>query len=161
MPTYYDEIAKGYDELHREEQEEKLKLMTSSIQLDQDDYILDVGCGSGFAESFFKGKYVGVDPSRELLKKADGNVVQGVAEKLPFKDDVFDFILCVSSLHNFDNPRKGIEEMKRVGKERFVITVFRRGSDKGKVEALRELINDYLEVQMVVEQKNDYIYFCT
>lgn len=158
-PVYYDEIAKGYDELHGEEQLRKLGLISSSVDLNPDDLLLDVGCGSGLAFDFFDCKYVGLDPSFELLKRSEGFVVQGVAESLPFRDDVFDVVLCVSAIHNFDDPVRAVEEMLRVGKDRFVITVFKKG-DESKVSRLVGLVEDFFDVQIRLEDEHDLIFFC-
>lgn len=157
---YYDGIAKGYAELHGEEQMRKIELIGNSLEPLPEEWLLDVGCGSGAAFDFMECRYVGLDPSLELLKQAHGPVVRGVAEKLPFKDDVFDIVICVSAFHNFEDPEKALDEMKRVCKGRIVVTVFKKGSDRKKVDNLVGIIEDKTDVQMVLEDEHDFIFFC-
>ena len=45
--SYYDEIATGYDALHKEEQLQKLLLMLDALEVSDADSVLDVGCGAG------------------------------------------------------------------------------------------------------------------
>src|SRR3990172_12930956 len=56
---------------------------------------LEIGVGSGrFAQPL--GAKIGIDPSRNMLKFAKERgiqVIQGVGENLPFKDNTFDFVL--------------------------------------------------------------------
>ncbi len=160
VETYYDQIASSYNQLHGEEQRRKLKHISDFISEEKDDYLLDVGCGTGLAQDFFDCNYYGIDPSFELLKKANGNVVQAKAERIPFENSIFDIVLCVSAIHNFQNSNKAIREMKRVGKDNFVITVLKKGINEEKVERLIELLNEEFIVDEKVEDKHDYIFFC-
>lgn len=41
--NYYDAIAVGYDELHKQEQRRKLKLILNHFQYDNNEFLLDVG----------------------------------------------------------------------------------------------------------------------
>ena len=45
--NYYDKIAKGYEELHKEEQLKKIKLIKTILKVNPTDKLLDVGCGTG------------------------------------------------------------------------------------------------------------------
>jgi ubiquinone/menaquinone biosynthesis C-methylase UbiE len=51
--TYYDGIAKGYDRLHKQEQQRKLKVILPHLQIKPTDMFVDVGCGTGVAFPFF------------------------------------------------------------------------------------------------------------
>jgi len=64
---YYDETAKGYEELHGEEQRKKLRIISDYLNVKNDDKLLDVGCGPGYTSEFFNCKIMGIDPSQELL----------------------------------------------------------------------------------------------
>ena len=157
--NYYDSISDGYDELHKEEQFRKMQIISNELKLEPDDYLLDVGCGSGFSLDFWGCKRIGIDPSKELLKKCESPTKQGVAEDLPFKDNEFDIVTCVSAIHNCSDFSKALDEIKRVGKNKFVITLFKKG-DKEKVSEIKKLINDKFEVEKVIEDTHDTIYFC-
>jgi ubiquinone/menaquinone biosynthesis C-methylase UbiE len=52
-PNYYDAIAKGYDKLHKQEQQRKLKVILPHLEIKPTDMFVDVGCGTGVAFPFF------------------------------------------------------------------------------------------------------------
>ena len=88
--------------------------------------VLDVGCGRGVDAIKIAqkgGKPVGLEPSRTMLDHGHkciseaGNtvaLVQGIGENLPFKDGVFDWVVCKGALDHFPNPHKAVEEISRV-----------------------------------------------
>ena len=103
---YYGFIANGYNELHSEEQLNKLLIIKNSIKISKNTKILDVGCGTGIS-SQFDCFVVGIDPSMSLLKlNKNSKKIIGLAEGLPFKEDSFDYVVSVTSLHNFNNIKK-------------------------------------------------------
>lgn len=156
--TYYDQIAPGYDELHKEEQLKKLNFISKHVKLDGKG--LDVGCGTGISTNFFNCK-VGVDPSEELLKIAKKNYpeikfTKANAEHLPFKDNEFDFVVSITAIQNFDNIEKGLREIKRVGK-RFVLSFLKKS---GRRDMIERLIKSVFDVRQKVEEEKDIFYFC-
>jgi ubiquinone/menaquinone biosynthesis C-methylase UbiE len=94
--------------------------------------VLDVGCGNGrhTAEICRWGcRAVGVDVSVQELKMAKyvlgrstsgdeevgrGDFLAADAENLPFKDGVFDRIVCTEVLEHIQDDRAGIKELVRV-----------------------------------------------
>ena len=153
---YYNQIAKSYNELHLEEQSGKLSIIKSSIKTGKNTKILDVGCGSGIS-SQFDCFVVGVDPSIGLLKQNSHSKILSVAENLPFKNNSFDYVISVTSIHNFKNIKKSIHEIKRVGKENFVFSVLKKS---GKFDFIEKLIQKSFEVEKAVEEDKDTIFFC-
>ena len=77
---------------------------------------LEVGVGSGrFAAAL--GVEVGLDPAREplgLARLRGVRVVQGVGERLPFRDGVFGGVLVVVTLCFADDPQMLLAEARRV-----------------------------------------------
>ena len=157
---YYDTIASGYDELHREEQLKKYRLVMQHFDIGKDDRLLDVGCGTGLFSEVFVCRITGIEPSWEMLreKKTSDNAdyAQGQAEHLPFKEEAFDVVVCVTALHNFQKPRKALEEMRRVSKGRGAITIMRKAK---KAEELRILVEEMFKIEKVVEEDKDCILF--
>lgn len=155
--TYYDQIATGYEELHREEQEKKIALIKNKIKFQSSWKILDIGCGPYFGD--FQGFVIGIDPSRELLKKAKKKipVIQGKGEFLPFANNCFDVVLSLTALQNFNNIEKGIQEMKRVAKDLVIITVLKRSP---KIEQIEKLIPEYFTKIQIIEEDKDILFFC-
>ncbi len=93
--------------------------------------ILDIGCGLGNKTYFLeKNNYlVGCDISLGCLKKAKEHnsllAVNSDAEKLPFRNQVFDVVICSEVLEHLINPQNVINEIKRVAKKdaRIILTV--------------------------------------
>jgi len=77
---------------------------------------VEIGVGSGrFAEPL--GIKIGVEPSkrmREIAQKRGIQVLDGVAEELPFDDAGFNFVLMVTTVCFVDNIRKALLEAHRV-----------------------------------------------
>ncbi len=157
---YYDIIAPGYDELHKEEQLKKYRIIQKNLGIGEENTLLDVGCGTGFSSEIFNCRIIGIEPSREMVKKnktsENSELFQGRAEHLPFKDGIFDVIICVTAIHKFENPRKALEEMKRVGKGKGAITILKKAK---KAKELRTLVQDFFNIDKVVEEDKDSILF--
>lgn len=157
--TYYDHIAQGYEELHREEQMSKLKLVLERTNYDKTSKLLDIGCGTGLSSMLFNCQKIGIDSSLELLKQAKQRmpVVQGKAENLPFKDNSFDITICLTALHNFDDPQRALLEMKRVCTGKFIISILKRAKN---FDDLMKLVNNTFNVKELLEEPRDIILFC-
>lgn len=134
----YNEIAKGYDELYKEEQLEKLKIISKYFK--PKGLMLDLGCGTGFAMEYFGVDSIGVDNSIELLKLGKGKRVCAKAENLPFKDDCFDCVICLTAVHHM-NVERVITEVKRVCKGYTCFTVLKK-SNKAK-DIAKSLVNAF------------------
>lgn len=88
---------------------------------------LEVGCASGYmiseiAKKHPKVKFHAIDAYAEAIKFAKGRYPQikftkAEAEKLPFKNNQFDLILCYETIEHVRDPRKAIREMRRVLKK--------------------------------------------
>ncbi len=157
--AYYSGIAQGYEELYREEQLGKLKVVLERLPYCKTDRVLDVGCGTGLSSLLFTCQKFGVDPTFELLQQAKARmpVVQGVAEQLPFRDNSFDIVVCLTALHNFTDPLRALLEMKRVGTGRFAISILKRAKD---CEGLMKMVSRTFKVKEMLEDPKDFILFC-
>mgnify|MGYP000884142628 CR=1 FL=1 len=77
---------------------------------------IEIGVGSGrFASPL--GIKLGVDPSsrmRKIAQKRGIEVIEGVAESLPFDNERFDFVLMVTTICFLDNVESALIEVYRV-----------------------------------------------
>ena len=96
----------------------------------QNKLLLEVGVGSGrnakpLLEKI-KSCFIGLDLTREMLNNArnkllayrqHSELILGDAEHLPFVAEAFDAILCMSTMHHFEDQEKTIEDYGRLLKE--------------------------------------------
>ncbi len=149
----YNETASGYDELHKEEQLKKLNLISKYLNVKKTDRLLDIGCGTGISTNYFKCSAVGIDNSEEMIKNGKGNLIHGKAEKLPFGDNSFDIILCITAVHHF-KLNKFIEEVKKIIKQngKIAITILKKSP---KLEYIRsKLIYEFSLLKEINESKD-------
>jgi ubiquinone/menaquinone biosynthesis C-methylase UbiE len=133
VSSYYDEIASGYDELHKEEQLEKLEFISSLNLIYKGDRLLDVGCGTGFSLDYFSGvRAVGIDPAKKLLEQYCGEqkTLLASAEELPFSNEYFDIIISLTAMQNFSDISKALKEIKRCGKDKFILSMLKNSSKR-------------------------------
>jgi ubiquinone/menaquinone biosynthesis C-methylase UbiE len=164
--SYYNEIASGYNQLHQDEQLKKLETMWQvgrSMNLFENvSTILDVGCGTGISSDFFaekKLKVTGIDPAEKLLEqnvRKISKLITAPAELIPFKDNAFDLVISVTAIQNFDNLQKGLDEIKRVGNKRFILT-FLKGVKKKEI--IDEAILNTFNVTRIISDEKDTYYF--
>jgi ubiquinone/menaquinone biosynthesis C-methylase UbiE len=118
----YDSIADVYDQRYtRSEYGPVLELLLKFVDTSSN-RILEVGCGTGYwLNELGKHKHSvnGVDPSIEMLqmarqKQSGANLIQGLAEALPWHNASFDRLFCINSFHHFTNQKGFIEEVRRV-----------------------------------------------
>lgn len=155
MPNYYNQISKGYNELHKEEQLKKLSIIKNNIKIKNHNLLLDVGCGTGIS-SDFNCKVIGIDQSIELLKQNNKNKILAKAENIPFKNNIFDFVISVTSIHNFKDIEKSLEEIKRVGKNNFIFSIFKKSKNINKI---KNLIKKHFKIKKIIEDDKDFLFF--
>ncbi len=157
----YNNIAQGYDELYGEEQKKKAKIILKNIELKKDDKLLDVGCGTGISTELFECNKIGIDPGEKLVLQANKriNAIIGKGEKLPFEDKSFDKIVCITAIHNFDDYKKGIKEMKRVCKNdgKIIITILKKST---KSHDIKKEIEKQLNIEKEIDEEKDIILIC-
>tara|TARA_Y100000310_G_C20168326_1_gene572436 strand:+ start:84 stop:578 length:495 start_codon:yes stop_codon:yes gene_type:complete len=157
---FYNNIAPGYNELYAEEQRIKLKIIKENLDIKNKDLLLDVGCGTGLS-SDFDCNVIGIDPAIELLqqnKKPINKNILATAENIPFKDNAFDKVISVTSMHNFDDIVKGMQEMKRVGKNDFVFSILKKSAVYKLIE---KEINENFNIRKIIDDKKDSIFICS
>jgi ubiquinone/menaquinone biosynthesis C-methylase UbiE len=111
------------EEHHSDITEQTLAFM----DIQPEDRILDLGCGTGWASRRMArvavaGDVVGLDVADEMLRRAEHessafrNVryVWGSAEKIPEADNAFSKVLSVESFYYYADQGKALDELRRV-----------------------------------------------
>ncbi|WP_455277130.1 class I SAM-dependent methyltransferase [[Eubacterium] cellulosolvens] len=98
---------------------------------------LDVGVGTG-RFSFPFGIKIGIDPSKMMgliAKKRGINIICGVGELLPFRKEIFDFVLIVTTICFVKEPLITLKEIKRILKigGSIIIGFIDKNSELGKL----------------------------
>jgi ubiquinone/menaquinone biosynthesis C-methylase UbiE len=124
---HYDQQAEIYNVQYTGEQNAKIEELLKFMNLEPSDFVLDLGCGTGFLFPYVAQKVkivAGLDVSQKALKEAKeraklfANVclVRADADNSPFIDNVFDKIFAVTVLQNMPEPKVTIIEIKRTSK---------------------------------------------
>ena len=142
---YYNKIAKGYNELHKQEQLKKINIIKKLIK--PKPLALDIGAGTGISSKPFKA--IALDPSINMLKQYKGIKIVAKAENLPFKDNTFNTIISVTALHHSDI-KKSLKEIKRVSKKDAKISITILKKSKIRLTKFKK-----------IEEKKDFIYYKT
>jgi demethylmenaquinone methyltransferase/2-methoxy-6-polyprenyl-1,4-benzoquinol methylase len=127
--VFYKYLSKVYDQVNPFIWNEEMRTEALGLlDIEPDDRVLDVGCGTGFAtEGLLEhvDTVYGLDQSPHQLEQAyakfgkrDGpvNFHLGDAERLPFRDDTFDIVWSSGSIEYWPNPVVALRECRRVAK---------------------------------------------
>ena len=113
------------------------------FNLSSKDSILDVGCAKGFMLYDFSKliagiKLKGIDISQYAIENCiedmRGNLDVADARDLPFKDNSFDLVISITTVHNFNEEEciQAIREIERVSKGKSFLTVDAYKNDEEK-----------------------------
>jgi Methylase involved in ubiquinone/menaquinone biosynthesis len=126
--TFYKYLSKVYDRINPFIWNEEMRNEAiTMLDIEPDDHVLDVGCGTGFATEALlqRTEHVhGLDQSGHQLQRAYGKFgkrgpvrfYRGDAERLPFADDAFDAVWSSGSIEYWPNPVDALAEFRRVTK---------------------------------------------
>ena len=111
-----------------------LSTVTELVDISGAQNILDAGCGQGFVANFLLQRIpnvsiVGIDIDIELIKtnivshNARNNILVGDVYNLPFRDNVFDMVMCFEVLEHLSEPQYALQELARVSKSYCMFSV--------------------------------------
>jgi SAM-dependent methyltransferase len=108
--------------------------------------ILDAPCGTGRLRGVFERRgmrYIGLDVSVPMLLEArrdeEGDLVVAVVDRLPFRDDAFDIVLCCRLLHHLEKNEETelvVKELVRVAHRLIVVSFW----DSASLPALKSRV---------------------
>jgi len=120
----FEVAAEAYDSFMGRYSAPLAPLFCDFAGIDDDQHVLDVGCGPGaliaeLVRRLGSPAVSAVDPSKPFVEAAaarhpEVDVRQASAEQLPFGDDEFDASLAQLVVHFMNDPVGGLQEMARV-----------------------------------------------
>jgi SAM-dependent methyltransferase len=123
MNRLYDTIGVDYAALRRPDPRLAAQI---DAALGSATTILNVGAGSGSYEP--PGRVItAVEPSAQMIRQrppSAATVIQASAEDLPFEDRAFDAAMAVLTVHHWQDPVRGLREMRRVTRGPLVILTY-------------------------------------
>ncbi|MFL5560739.1 MAG: class I SAM-dependent methyltransferase [Gemmatimonadaceae bacterium] len=124
----YDEIGHSYATQRRTDP--RLAARIHAL-IATDATVLNVGAGAGSYEPVRAG-VVAVEPSVVMLDQRPPSAapaVRAVAESLPFRDNAFDAVLAILTVHHWTDQRRGLAECARVARNRVLILTWDPDAD--------------------------------
>lgn len=141
----------------------------SQLNIEKNDYILDIGCGGGvnvkrFAEIISDdGKVVGLDYSdvsvekttklnEEFIKEGKVEVVEGSVSEMPFDDGTFDMVTGFETIYFWPNFIEDLKEVNRVLKKEGVLCFGNEARhEDGEMDKYDDLI-DLLDMKIYTDE---------
>ncbi len=133
----------------------------SYVDIQKNNYVLDVGCGGGktlskLSDKIGNGKSFGIDYSDLCVKKSTSlnsknilcgktKVIQASVDNLPFADDMFDLITAVETYYFWHDKLLGLQEIYRTlksgGKLLLVFEMLKTDDDPLRWKAVEDRLN--------------------
>lgn len=122
---FYRYLSHVYDHLNPFIWTEEMRATALELlDIQPDDAVLDVGCGTGFGTEGlleYTGTVYGLDQSPQQLARArtklgssPASFMLGDAERLPFREDSFDVVWSSGSIEYWPRPAETLAELRRV-----------------------------------------------
>ncbi len=143
--------------------------------LDSSSIVLDIGCAKGFLikDLLLTGKIkdvFGIDISQYALENCESEVLDNVlmanAKNLPFKDQKFDLVLAINTIHNleFSDCLDSLREINRVSKKFAFVMVDGWDNEYERLELDNWILtaktvksrSDWLDIFKLTDYKGDY-----
>lgn len=112
-------------------EQKRIKAILAYLDVDEEDTILEAGCGAGVVLSqFTAGQFIGIDLSGYILQKARGRMVdrnalliQASVEFMPFGNGRFQKLLCTEVIEHVMEPAHVSRELGRLASDTAVIVI--------------------------------------
>ena len=127
--------------------EKVARLISEHYDLPKNAQILDIGCGKGYLMYDLlkvnpSYRVYGIDISRYAVDHSHADIrdriTEGSASRLPWKDNTFDLVISINTLHNLHayDLYDALSEIERVGKRSKYICVESYRNEKEKANLL-------------------------
>lgn len=133
---------------------EKIKSLKQFFPKHKD--ILDLGCGNGEITKLLskENKVIGADVSEEAIENCRAKgltcVLIDFQERLPYKNDSFDFVFLLETLEHVFDTESLLKEIKRILKKdgTFIISVPNVGQLSNRIRFFFDMELNYVEVKI-------------
>lgn len=171
--NHYNNTAYLYNILYEEEQGAKIKIALGNLKIRKQDYVLDLGCGTGLLLLEIQETaemIVGIDVSRSMLEKAkfslgqttNIHLIMADADYTPLKKKCFDKVFAITLLQNLPDPVNTLQEMMRVTKpsSSIIITGLKKYFKEGSFLKLLENAKMQIDLAKTGEESKGYVAMC-
>ncbi len=153
----WEEILNNNPDSYKKWFKEEKEFLLENIQ--KNAAVLEVGCGDGRSLKEISDitlNLTGVDHDETAIENAkinlrsipEAKIILAEAKKLPFEDNSFDVVLCMSTFANFASEKQAIlSEMKRVLKKKGLIFISVYSED-----ALKERLKAYKQADLQIKE---------
>lgn len=128
----FKNIYENYDSLPNRKTDlnkKSINYICNNLDGNHNSKIVEIGCGNGYLlniiVSLGYNDITGCDIVDQKLGK-NIKFVKGNIEKLPFRDNEFDIVLCNHTLEHVLNLDKAVKELLRITRKKIIITVPRQ-----------------------------------
>jgi len=168
--AYFNQKAASWDETSSEKDTTKLERMAKRLNIKPGSIVLDVGTGTGAFIPFLLGeigkggRIIALEFAEKMIGKARAKGFNGDIDYLcadvtdiPLRNEIFDVIVCYSSLPHFQDKSRALAEMNRVIKRGGRLLICHTSSRTSVNEIHRQIpavendiIPDEGEMQMIL-----------
>lgn len=129
------------------------------------DSVLDVGCGTGdlvlaLKEENYRGTYLGVDPSNDMLERAIANhpKYRFIKGNLYDMDRIApaDTVICLDVLHHQENLEPGFTNLLNKARKRLIVTLWINDRDKHHPRQTKGRYGEWITYYTEEELKNRF-----
>lgn len=139
----FNKIAKEYDLISNDY---AVKRRIESLNIPNSKLILETGSGSGLVTKSYNSKIICSDFSFEMCKQAKSrhkDVICCDAESLPFKEKIFDGVICAEMIYYLETPKKFILDSKKILKSNGVIAFSLPSKNMNTIDKIRKLLRNF------------------
>ena len=136
----FNSIAKEYDLISNDY---AVKRRTESLNIPNSKLILETGSGSGVVTKSYNSKIICSDFSFEMCKQAKSkheDVICCDAESLPFKEKIFDGVICAEMIYYLENPKKFISDSRKILKNNGIIAFSLPSENMNAIDKMRKFL---------------------
>jgi ubiquinone/menaquinone biosynthesis C-methylase UbiE len=150
LKNSYNKSADSYNQKFHDHQFKKYDFLIPEIIINNNDNILDAGCGTAllyeyFQKNNFKIQYTGFDFAEKMLfeaEKSGANVLNhDITFTFPFQKEMFDHVFCFTVIGIIPyNDNFIISEISRVIKKEgfFILTILKQNFDEAIFDILEK-----------------------